>query len=140
MLSIYPASTENRANSRKLGLAVAGGGPLGAIYELGALQALDEVMEGAALHEMDVYVGVSAGSFIASGLANGISVSQMCRIFIENDESEHVFNPEVFLKPASESISVEFPRSRRCCLPALGSTLGIWEPDGFQRPWRISPR
>ena len=49
-----------------MGLAIAGGGPVGAIFELGALRALDESIEGLRLHDLDVYVGVSAGAFIAA--------------------------------------------------------------------------
>ncbi|MFM7461347.1 MAG: patatin-like phospholipase family protein, partial [Burkholderiales bacterium] len=51
----------------KIGLALAGGGPLGAMYEIGVLMALDEALDGLNLNEMDVYVGVSAGSFISAG-------------------------------------------------------------------------
>ncbi|MDH3841727.1 MAG: patatin-like phospholipase family protein, partial [Chromatiales bacterium] len=57
----------------KIGLAVAGGGPLGAIYELGTLHALDEALEGVDFTDLHAYVGVSSGAIIASSLANGIS-------------------------------------------------------------------
>ena len=46
---------------KKIGLALAGGGPLGAMYEIGVLMALDEALEGLDLNGIDVYVGVSAG-------------------------------------------------------------------------------
>ncbi|HSL82695.1 MAG TPA: patatin-like phospholipase family protein, partial [Thermoanaerobaculia bacterium] len=49
--------------SPRIGLALAGGGPEGAVYEIGALRALDEALEGLDLNRLDVYVGVSAGSF-----------------------------------------------------------------------------
>ena len=52
---------------------MAGGGPVGAVYELGALRALEESVDGLRLHHLDVYVGVSAGAFVAASLANGIS-------------------------------------------------------------------
>ena len=58
---------------RKQGIALAGGGPLGAIWEIGALVALDEALVGIDFADCDVYVGVSSGSFVAAGLANGIS-------------------------------------------------------------------
>ena len=67
----------------RIGLALAGGGPLGAIYEIGALAALSESLEGVDFNDIDVYVGVSAGGFIAAGLANGITPHQMSRAFIE---------------------------------------------------------
>jgi predicted acylesterase/phospholipase RssA len=65
-----------------MGLALAGGGPLGGIYEIGALLALAEALDGLDLNALDVYVGVSSGSFVAAALANGISPSQMYRLFI----------------------------------------------------------
>lgn len=84
----------------RIGLALAGGGPLGAIYEIGALTALDEALEGIDFSRLDCYVGVSAGSIIAAGLANGISPRQMCRMFIESESAEEPFEPGVLLKPA----------------------------------------
>ena len=59
-----------RSRSR-VGLALAGGGPMGAMYELGALRALEEAIDGLRLNDAWSYVGVSAGSFVASCLANG---------------------------------------------------------------------
>jgi predicted acylesterase/phospholipase RssA len=82
------------------GLAVAGGGPLGAIYELGSLRALDESLDGIRLHELDVYVGVSAGAFIAASLANRISTAELCRIFMGDEHARLRFEPERFLRPA----------------------------------------
>lgn len=53
----------------KLGIALAGGGPLGGIYEIGALAALADALDGVDFNALDVYVGVSSGAFIAAGLA-----------------------------------------------------------------------
>jgi predicted acylesterase/phospholipase RssA len=51
----------------RIGLAVAGGGPLGGMYELGALRALDEAIVEIDMTALDVYVGVSSGALIAAG-------------------------------------------------------------------------
>jgi predicted acylesterase/phospholipase RssA len=69
-------------------LAIAGGGPIGGMYELGALRALDEAIEGLDLTRLEVYVGVSSGAFLAAGLANRISTAEMHRIFITGDSFE----------------------------------------------------
>lgn len=98
MLSTQPA-LERKGGSRRTGLALAGGGPLGGIFELGALHALDEAVEGLELTELPVYVGVSSGSFIAASLANAIDTVEMGRIFI-NNEHEIPLDPELFLRPA----------------------------------------
>lgn len=91
----------------KLGLALAGGGPLGAMYEIGVLMALDESLNGLDLNAMDVYVGVSAGSFITAGLANKLSPAEIFQLFIENKATDkpggaktNALKPEVFLRPA----------------------------------------
>ena len=48
----------------RIALAMAGGGPLGAIYEIGALTAIDESLDGIDLNALDMYVGVSAGGIL----------------------------------------------------------------------------
>ena len=83
----------------RVGLALAGGGPLGGIYEVGALLALTDSLEGIDFGDLDVYVGVSSGSFVAAALANGISPAQMYRLFID-DGADAALTPEIFLRPA----------------------------------------
>ena len=97
----------------RVGLALAGGGPLGAIYEIGALCALDEALVGVDLNHLDGYVGVSAGGFIAAGLANGMTPRQLCASFIENTGPD-VIRPTIFVRPALG----EFAR-RFAALPGL---------------------
>jgi NTE family protein len=97
----------------RVGLALAGGGPLGGIYEVGALLALTDSLDGLDVNDLDVYVGVSSGSFVAAALANGISPAQMYRIFID-DGADAALSPEVFLRPALS----EFGR-RAAALPRL---------------------
>jgi predicted acylesterase/phospholipase RssA len=82
-----------------VGVALAGGGPLGGIYEVGALVALDEALRGFQLTSCGVFVGVSSGAFFASGLANGLSPRAMHRMFIESEDDDP-FEPEVLLRPA----------------------------------------
>jgi NTE family protein len=84
----------------KIGLALAGGGPAGSIYEIGAVRALDESIEGLDLNDLHIYVGVSAGAFISSCLANNLSTAQMCRAIVKDEPGEHPFVPENFLTPA----------------------------------------
>ncbi|NDY94514.1 patatin-like phospholipase family protein [Wenzhouxiangella limi] len=101
MLKLTPASQDRQlTRPPTIGLAIAGGGPLGAIYELGALQALEEAIDGVRMHDLDVYVGVSSGSFLTASLANRITTSQMSRIFMSSPEAEFRFQPELFLRPA----------------------------------------
>lgn len=99
----------NSVEKPRIGIALAGGGPLGAVYEIGALAALEESIEGLDLNDARIYVGISAGGLIAAGLANGITPHEMCRMFVESDvnaSSEHLFKPEILLKPAWNEFAV----------------------------------
>jgi NTE family protein len=64
---------------RRIGLALAGGGVIGGMYEVGAIAALEERLNGAG-RGFDVYVGCSAGSVVACLLANGIPAREIYRI------------------------------------------------------------
>lgn len=97
---VIQTSQRRHASAARVGVAIAGGGPIGAMYELGALRALDEAIEGIDLTNLAVYVGVSSGAFLAAGLANRMSTADMLRIFITGDGNEVKFRPENFVKPA----------------------------------------
>ena len=85
----------------RIALALAGGGPLGAIYEIGALCALDDSLTGIDFNALDHYVGVSAGGFIAASLANGITPRELCASFIQSDEApSEIFDPSWLMTPA----------------------------------------
>ena len=95
------ASRATRRAGARVGLALAGGGPLGAIWEIGALCALEETLVGVDFTRMDGYVGISAGGFIAAALANGMTPRQMCTAFIENDGGDDdLIHPSIFVHPA----------------------------------------
>jgi predicted acylesterase/phospholipase RssA len=64
----------------KTALVLGGGGFTGAVYEIGALRALDLLSVNRAVTDFDVYVGTSAGSFVAAMLANGITPEEMMRV------------------------------------------------------------
>ncbi len=112
----------------KIGLALAGGGPLGGIYEVGALLALADSLDGLDFNRLDVYVGVSSGGFVAAALANDISPAQMYRLFID-DTADAALKPELFLRPA-------FREFGRCLftLPGLATRATLqYLRDPFRR-------
>jgi predicted acylesterase/phospholipase RssA len=82
-----------------IGLSLAGGGPAGAIYEIGALWALQEALDGVDLADLSCYVGVSAGALLASCLANGMSPALLVRIIHGDAPEEEAFEPEIFFAP-----------------------------------------
>src|SRR5262249_30895319 len=119
------ASQLGKARGRRrsrIGLALAGGGPLGGIYEVGALVALCDSLDGIAFADLDVYVGVSSGSFVAAGLANGISPAQMYRLFIA-DGVHAALTPDIFLRPALREFGQRTFALPRLAAQALGQML-----------------
>ena len=120
MLSLHAAQQQRPGHPQapRIGLAIAGGGPIGAMYELGALRALDEACDGLDLTRLDCYVGVSSGAFFAAGLANRMDTAELCRIFITGDSDDVVFRPEAFLQLATG----EYMR-RAASVPKLAARL-----------------
>jgi NTE family protein len=100
MLTVEPAARE-RASGRRIALALAGGGPLGAFYQLGCLHALAECTHGLNLSELAGYVGVSSGAIIAASLANGITTAEMVRLFfVDDDAGPYPLTPGTLMRPA----------------------------------------
>jgi predicted acylesterase/phospholipase RssA len=70
-------SRKRRARSKKkVALVCAGGGITGAVYEIGCLRALDELLDRSVL-DLDLYVGISGGAVVASLTAAGLSPAEM---------------------------------------------------------------
>src|ERR687886_736582 len=69
-----------RPRRSRTALVLGGGGFTGGVYEIGALRALDLLAVNRTVNEFDVYVGTSAGSFVASLAANGVTPEEMMRV------------------------------------------------------------
>lgn len=84
--------------SSKTALVLAGGGLTGAVYEIGALRAIDDLLINRTVNDFDIYVGTSAGAFVSSLLANGISPEDMMQSLdgsypdVSPIERSHIFN------------------------------------------------
>jgi NTE family protein len=76
---VPPTRRPRRRRSRgrgKVALVCAGGGVTGAVYEVGCLRALDEIL-GRSVLDLDLYVGISGGAVVASLVAAGVSPREM---------------------------------------------------------------
>src|SRR2546423_6527703 len=69
-----------RTRRSRTALVLGGGGVTGGVYEIGALRALDLLAVNRTVNEFDIYVGTSAGSFVASLVANGVTPEEMMRV------------------------------------------------------------
>ncbi|MFN8162485.1 MAG: patatin-like phospholipase family protein [Solirubrobacterales bacterium] len=77
-----------RKKPSKTALVLGGGGFTGGVYEIGALRALDLLAVNSTVNNFDVYVGTSAGSFVAAMLSNGITPEEMMQVLNSRDPSE----------------------------------------------------
>src|ERR1700742_3083155 len=80
--------SRRRKKPSKTALVLGGGGFTGGVYEIGALRALDLLAVNSTVNNFDVYVGTSAGSFVASMLANGVTPDEMMQVINTQAESE----------------------------------------------------
>lgn len=76
-----------RRRSDKTALVLGGGGFTGGVYEIGALRALDLLAKNSTVNRFDIYVGTSAGSFIAALCANGVTPEEMMQVLIDEGPS-----------------------------------------------------
>jgi NTE family protein len=72
--------SSRRPRRSKTALVLGGGGFTGGVYEIGALRALDLLSVNRTVNQFDVYVGTSAGSFVAAAVANGVTPEEMMRV------------------------------------------------------------
>jgi NTE family protein len=83
-----PRRRRGRKRPSKTALVLGGGGFTGGVYEIGALRALDLLAVNSTVNNFDVYVGTSAGSFVASMLANGVTPDEMMQVINRRIPSE----------------------------------------------------
>ena len=77
------SKTRRRPAGSKTALVLGGGGFTGGVYEIGALRALDLLSVNRTVNEFDVYVGTSAGAFVAAAVANGVTPEEMMRVIVQ---------------------------------------------------------
>jgi len=92
-----PAKFDIPADGRTA-LVLAGGGVSGAVYEIGALRAIDDLLVNRTVNDFDIYVGTSAGALVTAFLANGVSSTDLMRVVGNNHplasfpEAKHLFH------------------------------------------------
>jgi NTE family protein len=126
------ASRRRRPRGSKTALVLGGGGFTGAVYEIGALRALDLLSVNKSVNDFDVYVGTSAGSLVASLAANGITPEQMMRVV--NDQVPQPFtdiNLDMLLRPNYREFvarGVQLPFHLVGLVRTLAKSIGSFSP------------
>ncbi len=73
-------SPQTPATPSKTALVLAGGGLTGAVYEIGALRAIDELLINRSVQDFDIIVGTSAGALIGAMLGKGLTPGEMMQM------------------------------------------------------------
>ena len=110
-------SAESRP--RMLSLVLAGGGITGAMYEFGALQALDHFFDGSfRVNDFDIFVGTSGGAVVAALMANRVPPGDVGRAIIHNTDSPLNFKQDDILEIDWREIKGSLLKALRM-IPAL---------------------
>src|SRR5262245_62556332 len=76
---VHKSDLASRKRNPRISLVLAGGAVTGGAYKLGGLKALDDFLVNRKTTDFDIYVGLSAGAFLAAPLAGGITPPEMLR-------------------------------------------------------------
>jgi NTE family protein len=122
------ARPARRSQPSKTALVLGGGGFTGGVYEIGALRALDLLSVSHTVNQFDVYVGTSAGSVVASAVANGITPEQMMQSIVrEGPEQLPDARASALLRPNYREFvtrGARFPLKLLSLLRMLSRDLG----------------
>jgi predicted acylesterase/phospholipase RssA len=70
-------------NEPRIALCLPGGGLTGAMFQIGALAALEDTVENVDANGFDLYVGTSSGATVAAALAGGRPVQRIYRALLD---------------------------------------------------------
>ena len=67
----------------RIALCLPGGGATGAMFQIGALAALEDALAGLSERGFDLYVGTNSGASVAAVLAEGQAPESIYRAFLD---------------------------------------------------------
>ena len=157
VVNIDTAGTEPQAARRRragrkpstTALVLGGGGFTGGVYEIGALRAIDLLATNRTVNQFDIYVGTSAGAFVSSLVANGVTPEEMMRVLNRDLPSPlRDIDLSTLLRPNYRGFlkqSLTFPFKLAGVLRELADNLGevspsIWQPASQPRCRRACTR
>ncbi|NRA03347.1 MAG: patatin-like phospholipase family protein [Myxococcales bacterium] len=83
----------------KIALVLAGGAVSGGGFKVGGLTALDRFLVGRKVNDFDLYVGLSAGAFLATSLAGGVTPDEMVEVLNGTSSRMRQLRPLDFYRP-----------------------------------------
>src|SRR6185295_17757649 len=96
---VHKSDLSTRKKNPRIALVLAGGAVTGGAYKLGGLKALDDFLVNRKTTDFDIYVGLSAGAFLAAPLAGGVTPPEMLRALDGNSEDFTYLSPLDFYNP-----------------------------------------
>lgn len=140
---IQKSDLSRKKPNAKTALVLAGGAITGGTFKVGGLKALNDFLVNRKVTDFDIYVGVSAGGFLAAPLAGGISPEEMLKSLDGSSQNFEQLSPFHVYWPNFREF-VERPFSylyrRMTYVPGIlyDSLLALpklWSPlrDGFLR-------
>ena len=93
---VHKSDLTSRKRNPRVALVLAGGAVTGGAYKLGGLKALDDFMVNRKTTDFDIYVGLSAGSFLAAPLAGGVTPVEMLKSLDGSSEDFSQLQPSDF--------------------------------------------
>jgi predicted acylesterase/phospholipase RssA len=123
----------------KIALVLAGGAISGGAFKVGGLKAFDEFLVGRKSTDFDLYVGLSAGAFLATSLAAGIVPDEMIATLDGSSARFSQLRPIDFYRPNVQEFAarpVLFAGRVATYLPGLLLDLLSLLPD---LPQRVGP-
>jgi predicted acylesterase/phospholipase RssA len=120
---IRKGDPRRRRRDPKVAVVLAGGAVSGGAFKVGGLKALDDYLVGRKITDLDIYVGLSAGSILASSLAAGITPGEMIQVLDGTSTRLDQLRPIDFYNPNFREFAerpVKFTYDLLTYLPSIG--------------------
>jgi predicted acylesterase/phospholipase RssA len=96
---IRKSDDARRKRDPKIALVLAGGAVSGGAFKVGGLKALNDYLGERKVTDLDIYVGISAGSMLSASLASGITPDEMLRVLDGTSTKIDQLRPIDFYNP-----------------------------------------
>jgi len=96
---VHKSGDAKKNRPKKVALVLAGGAITGGAFKVGGLLALDQFLGNRTVTDFDIYVGISAGAFLAAPLAAGVGPIEMFRAVGGRSEIITPFKANHFYRP-----------------------------------------
>ncbi len=96
---VQKSDLTQRRPRAKTALVLAGGAIAGGIFKVGGLKALNDFLVNRKMTDFDIYVGLSAGSFLVAPLAGGIGPEEMLKSLDGNSRYFKQLSPAHLYRP-----------------------------------------